>query len=110
MLKLILSLVPYCIMSYVMIITVHHSIKTNTELEKIKSDNVILCMEVERLRHLLNCQTHHDNYHSKSNSKVSSEIIDAVKFAMIKAHPDNPGGSSERFIKYKKIYDEINRR
>lgn len=35
------------------------------------------------------------------------EILDAVKFAMKSAHPDNIGGSQEKFIKYRNLYNKL---
>lgn len=46
-------------------------------------------------------------YYKNRNEKISPEIIEAVKFAMAQAHPDKPNGSNEKFIKYRKIYDNI---
>lgn len=40
------------------------------------------------------------------NTKVSSDTLEAVKYAMNKAHPDN-GGDAEKFMRYKKCYDEL---
>lgn len=40
------------------------------------------------------------------NSNFSQDTIEAVKFAMKHAHPDN-GGNSEDFIKFKHCYDEL---
>lgn len=37
---------------------------------------------------------------------VSQDEIDAVRYAMKHAHPDN-GGNLEDFIKFKKVYEEI---
>ena len=42
------------------------------------------------------------------NKKTNSDdLIDAVKFAMIQAHPDNPNGNKDRFIRYRKLYDYL---
>lgn len=42
----------------------------------------------------------------RGNSKISPDTIQAVKYAMKHAHPDN-GGNAEDFIKFKKAYEEI---
>lgn len=51
--------------------------------------------------------------HSSSKPTLIKAIpkgtIEAVKYAMIKSHPDN-GGQAEQFIKYKKVYDELTKR
>lgn len=36
-------------------------------------------------------------------ASVPKELIEAAKYAMIRAHPDN-GGKQEEFIKYRDIY------
>lgn len=41
-------------------------------------------------------------------NKVSQDTIDAVFYAMKKAHPDN-GGKEEDFIRFKKCYEELTR-
>lgn len=46
-------------------------------------------------------------YHYRNNNEVSSpEVLEAVKFAMQKAHPDN-GGDTVRFIKYRNLYEKM---
>ena len=108
MLDTILSLIPYLIMFSIMISFAMDNVKLRMDIKKKQEEGLILCMEIERLRHLLNCQTYHDNFHNKSG-KVSPEMAEAIRFAMTKAHPDNPGGSHERFIKYKELYDSLNK-
>ena len=110
--KIILSLIPYGIMFSIMFAFAMDNVKLRMDIQKKREEGLMLCMEIERLRHLLNCQTYHNDFHrnKSSNNKISPEMVEAVKFAMTKAHPDNPGGSDERFIKYKKLYDEISRR
>lgn len=42
----------------------------------------------------------------KYRTKLPDGTVEAVKLAMIKSHPDN-GGSAEKFILYKKCYEEL---
>lgn len=41
-----------------------------------------------------------------SQTKINKDTIDAVFYAMKKAHPDN-GGNEEDFIRFKKCYEEL---
>lgn len=43
------------------------------------------------------------------NINARADVIDAVYYAMKKAHPDN-GGKEEDFIKFKKLHDELTSR
>lgn len=45
--------------------------------------------------------------YKSSKSKMTADIVDVIKYAMKRAHPDN-GGKEEDFIKFKKIYDDFN--
>lgn len=40
------------------------------------------------------------------NPKLSQDIVDAVRYAMKKSHPDN-GGNAEDFVRFKKCYEEL---
>lgn len=108
MLEAILSLVPYGIMFSIMVSFALNNAKLRIDLDKRMNENIMLCMEIERLRHLERL-TKYQNSSRKNNFTASSDVIEAVKFAMTKAHPDNPGGSNERFIKYKELYDSLSK-
>lgn len=43
------------------------------------------------------------------NRNISKDEIDAVRYAMKHAHPDN-GGDAEDFIRFKKCYEELMRK
>lgn len=45
----------------------------------------------------------------RGNSKISPDTIQAVKYAMKHAHPDD-GGNSEDFIRFQKCYEELTRK
>lgn len=40
-------------------------------------------------------------------NRIDKEVLDAIKFAMKSAHPDNIGGSPEKFIKYRDLYNKL---
>lgn len=42
----------------------------------------------------------------KKNYSIPDDTIDAVKYAMVRSHPDN-GGNPEDFIKFRKVYKKI---
>ena len=44
-----------------------------------------------------------------SNSSVSDDTVQAVKYAMKKSHPDN-GGNAEDFMRFQKVYEELTRK
>ena len=41
------------------------------------------------------------------NKSSNNEIKEAVRFAMVQAHPDNQNGDIEKFLKFKNIYDSL---
>lgn len=74
-------------------------IKNNREMLDIF--NYINRLELENKKLKMNqC----NNASDISNKK---DIKEALKFAMLQAHPDNPNGSNEKFIKYKSLYDRL---
>ena len=49
----------------------------------------------------------YDSYFKQPNQpKVTDDILDAVKYAVIKSHPDN-GGNAEDFVKFQKCYQAL---
>lgn len=44
----------------------------------------------------------------KNGSKISTDTIQAVKYAMKHSHPDN-GGNADDFIRFQKCYEELTR-
>ena len=43
---------------------------------------------------------------NRKTNNINCEVVEAVRYAMIHAHPDN-GGDSDTFIKYRKLYKSI---
>lgn len=78
----------------------------NGELENLRSQNVDLLMENMQLKSLVGA--YRNVYGNGFNSKqgIPQGTIEAVKYAMKHAHPDN-GGNSEDFIKFKNLYEQL---
>lgn len=81
----------------------------NAEVESLKSRNAELLMENMQLKSLIGAyrNTFGNSFHS-ANSKpsISKDMVDAVRYAMKHAHPDN-GGDTEDFIRFQKCYEEL---
>ena len=45
--------------------------------------------------------------HFNTRPEYSDDFIDAIKFAMTQAHPDNPNGDKDRFIRYRRLYEHL---
>lgn len=63
-----------------------------------------LSKQLEQLKAQLNRQN--NTYNSCNNQINNQEIIEVVKYAMKKSHPDN-GGNAEDFKKYRELYNRI---
>lgn len=63
-----------------------------------------LSKQLEQLKEQMNRQN--DTYNSCNSQTNNQEIIEAVKYAMKKSHPDN-GGNAEDFKKYRELYNRI---
>lgn len=74
------------------------------ENNMLRDMNIGLMHEINRLKFLNIRSQQKTSSYSNPNQK---DIAEAVRFAMLQAHPDNPNGSHERFIKYKELYDRI---
>lgn len=68
-------------------------------------DNYVrLSKQLEQLKAQLNRQN--NTYNSCNSLQNNQKIIEAVKYAMKKSHPDN-GGNAEDFKKYRELYNRI---
>lgn len=78
--------------------------KLEDELRQSHQENIELLMIIEGLHRA-------DKYNAsrvvKRANQASPEVIEAVKFAMMQAHPDNPNGDHDKFIKYRKLYEQL---
>lgn len=93
-------------------------IKSNEETQELKKENTEYDIEIRKLRYMqldleqLNAELNRHLQYWQKVKMFEKEIsmpqgtIEAVKYAMKHAHPDN-GGSSEDFIKFKKVYEEL---
>lgn len=79
----------------------------NKEIEILKSDIGLLNSRVsfykaqyDFLKNTINTM---DNYNKVGNNQ---QIIDAIKYAMKKSHPDN-GGKAEDFKKFRDLYNSM---
>lgn len=48
----------------------------------------------------------HFTYQTKNKNTNNSQILEAIKYAMKKAHPDN-GGNAEDFNKFRDLYSKL---
>ncbi len=81
----------------------------NAEVEKLRNRNAELFMENMQLKSLIGAyrNTFGNGFHSKySTQSISKDTVDAVRYAMKHAHPDN-GGNAEDFIRFKKCYEDL---
>lgn len=63
-----------------------------------------LSKQLEQLKEQMNRQN--DTYNFCNSQVNSQEVIEAVKYAMKKSHPDNVG-NAEDFKKYRELYNRI---
>ncbi len=75
--------------------------KILADKQNIEADLWFLKIMYKDLKHKRN-----NNVFTSAIDDIPKDTLDAVKYAMNKAHPDN-GGDAEKFIKYKKCYDEL---
>lgn len=66
-------------------------------------DNTNLKMENMKLKDQLVVASMYKNY---PKTVIDQDMVEAVKYAMKKAHPDN-GGKQEDFIKFNSLYNKI---
>lgn len=66
-------------------------------------DNASLKMENMKLKDQLVVASMYKNYPKPATDQ---DMVEAVKYAMKKAHPDN-GGKQEDFIKFNNLYNKI---
>lgn len=88
------------------------STESGKEIEDLKSRNAELFMENMQLKSLIGAYRNAfgNGFHSKySTQSISKDTIEAVRYAMKHAHPDN-GGNAEDFIKFQKCYEELTRK
>ena len=77
--------------------------KREDNIKKLTSEKANLKLENMQLRDQLLLKS---MYKPSSKPVVDKEMMDAVKYAMKAAHPDN-GGKQEDFIKFNTLYKKI---
>ena len=77
--------------------------KREESIKKLTSEKANLKLENMQLRDQLLLKS---MYKPSSKPVVDKEMMDAVKYAMKAAHPDN-GGKQEDFIKFNALYNKI---
>lgn len=84
----------------------------NGEAERLRSSNAELLMENMQLKSLIGAyrNAYGNGYQgSYLAPQIPKDTIDAVRYAMKHAHPDN-GGNAEDFIRFQKCYEELTRK
>lgn len=69
-----------------------------------------LCSNIDKLKfekESLKKQLYESDINNIASNINRKEIKDALRFAMLQAHPDNPNGTHEKFIRYKQLYDKL---
>lgn len=77
----------------------------SSEVDALEKKNAALLMENMQLKSAIDL--YRKLYGRTSNApQISKDTVDAVRYAMKHAHPDN-GGSAEDFVRFKKCYEEL---
>lgn len=96
----ILSAVPYVFLLSTMILLEKRNTKLSHQVKE--KDHQILPLKMRISQLLLS-----KNVTCQISKQMSPDLIEAVKFAMTQAHPDNPNGDNEKFIRFHKVYENI---
>lgn len=82
----------------------------NSELKNLRTKNTELTLENMKLKNIIESYRNelYGNYYKSAYyvRPILKDTVDAIRYAMKHAHPDN-GGNEEDFIKFKKVYEEI---
>ncbi len=81
----------------------------SAEIESVKSRNASLLMENMQLKSLIGAYRNVYGNGFNHKQEIPKGTIEAVKYAMKHAHPDN-GGNAEDFIRFQKCYEELTRK
>lgn len=84
--------------------------KKNEKLERNLEEKelIIIHKNVDILRLQQELSRLRLGYSQRNTANQSEEIKAAIKYAMIKSHPDN-GGSQNDFIKFRKLYQDVSK-
>ena len=77
----------------------------SSQTEALKEKNSALLLENMQLKSVIDA---YRNVYGRTSQtpQISQDMVDAVKYAMKKSHPDN-GGNAEDFVRFKKCYEEL---
>lgn len=94
---------------FIILFIIYKFIDYKLEINNLKKQNAILTNRCKQYYAKLIFITKYNApymYNIKSSNTKNQDVIEAVKFARNKAHPDN-GGTNEEFIKFNKLYQEL---
>ncbi len=77
----------------------------SSQVDALEKKNAALLLENMQLKSAIDL---YRKLHGRTNNtpQISKDTVDAVRYAMKHAHPDN-GGSAEDFVRFKKCYEEL---
>lgn len=84
----------------------------NAEVEKLRNRNTELFMENMQLKSLIGAyrNVYGNGYQdAHSTPQIPKDTIEAVRYAMKHAYPDN-GGNAQDFMRFQKVYEELTRK
>lgn len=89
--------IVYGIMCYRYLSKIKRLEDKNQELEQKNTELLMrLCFQQTRVK-----------VDTKPNTNYDKDVKEAVRFAMLQAHPDQPQGNHDKFIKYKNLYEQM---
>lgn len=80
----------------------------DTANEEIKHNRKIIVDMIEAAQADPTYARMHQVLYGKPKPKVSQDVINTVRYAMKKSHPDN-GGNAEDFMRFKRVYEEVSK-
>lgn len=86
--------------------------RNEIDIQCLKNLNSSLLMENMQLKQMVSAYKNafgNGFQNAYTSPKIPPATIEAVKYAMKKAHPDN-GGSTEDFMKFKECYEELTKK
>lgn len=77
----------------------------SSQVDALEKKNSALLLENMQLKSAIDL---YRKLYGRTNNtpQISKDTVDAVRYAMKHAHPDN-GGNAEDFVKFKKVYEEL---
>lgn len=95
------------ILIIVIIILALYTLHLSKEINRITKNYRAIIQKNSQINILYNFDIEqHKNIENNMASTIT-QCADAVRFAMTCAHPDEPRGSNDKFIEYRKLYEEL---